>query len=87
VSRLSRLERGQIPFEDLVREAKINYENLKAVSYSKRITSDFSKIDTLNIFSFNWVDSLTTKEQKEKDLRKLGVWFKDKLKLDTLVVE
>ncbi|TXE15875.1 DUF389 domain-containing protein [Psychroserpens burtonensis] len=87
VTRLSRLERGQIPFEDLVREAKINYENLKAVSYSKRITSDFSKIDTLNIFSFKWVDSLTTKEQKGKDLRKLGVWFKDKLKLDTLVVE
>ena len=52
----------QIPFEDLVREAKINYENLKAVSYSKRITSNFSKIDTLDIFSFNWVDSLTTKE-------------------------
>lgn len=87
VSRLSRLERGQIPFEDLVREAKINYENLRAVSYSKRITSDFSKIDTLNMFSFQWVDSLTTPEQKEKDLRKLSVWFKDKLKLDTLVVD
>ncbi|WP_047545212.1 DUF389 domain-containing protein [Psychroserpens sp. Hel_I_66] len=87
VTRLSRLERDQIPFEDLVREAKINYENLKAVSYSKRITSNFSKIDTLDIFSFNWVDSLTTKEQKQKDLRKLRLWFKDKLKLDTLVIE
>ncbi|MFT4612067.1 MAG: putative hydrophobic protein (TIGR00271 family) [Glaciecola sp.] len=87
VSRLSRLERGQIPFEDLVREAKINYENLRAISYSKRITSDFSKMDTLSIFSFKWVDSLTTQEQKEKDLRKLNLWFKDKLKLDTLVVD
>ncbi|MFT5846492.1 MAG: putative hydrophobic protein (TIGR00271 family) [Psychroserpens sp.] len=87
VSRLSKLEHGQIPFEDLVREAKINYENLRAVSYSKRITSNFSKIDTLNIFSFKWVDSLTNQEQKEKDLRKLNLWFKDKLKLDTLLVE
>jgi len=87
VSRLSRLERGQIPFEDLIREAKINYENLKSVSYSKRITSDFSKIDTLNIFSFKWVDSLTSAAQKEKDLRKLNLWFKDKLELDTLLVE
>jgi len=87
VSRLSRLERGQIPFEDLVREAKINYENLRAVSYSKRITSDFTKMDTLSIFSFKWVDSLTTLEQKDKDLRKLNLWFKDKLKLDTLLVQ
>jgi uncharacterized hydrophobic protein (TIGR00271 family) len=87
VSRLSKLEHGQIPFEDLVREAKINYENLRTVSYSKRITSNFSKIDTLNIFSFKWVDSLTSQEQKEKDLRKLNLWFKDKLKLDTLLVE
>ncbi|WP_299336042.1 DUF389 domain-containing protein [uncultured Psychroserpens sp.] len=87
VARLLRLERDQIPFEDLVREAKINYENLKSVSYSKRITSDFSKLDTLSIFSFQWVDSLTTQEQKDKDLGKLRTWFKDKLKLDTLVVE
>ena len=85
--RLAPLERGQIPFEALVREAKINYENLKEVSYSKRITSDFSTMDTLNIFAFKWVDSLTTSKQKERDLRKLEMWFKDKLKLDTLVVE
>jgi uncharacterized hydrophobic protein (TIGR00271 family) len=87
ISRLIKLERNQIPFKDLVREAKINYENLKSVSYSNRITSDFSKLDTIAIFSFKWVDSLTTKEQKQKDLKKLETWFKDKLKLDTLVVE
>ncbi|WP_353778927.1 DUF389 domain-containing protein [Winogradskyella sp. 3972H.M.0a.05] len=87
VRTLSRLEKDQIPFEDLVTEAKINYENLKAVSYSKRITSNFSKIDTLSIFTFQWVDSLTTQEQKTKDLGKLKDWFKEKLKLDTLVVE
>lgn len=84
---LSRLERDQIPFKDLVDEAKINYENLQSVSYSKRITSNFEKIDTLNIFSFQWVDSLTTQEKKVKDLGKLKTWFKSKLKLDTLVVE
>lgn len=86
VSKLLVLERDQIPFESLVSEAKINYENLKSVSYSKQITSDFSKIDTLSIFTFKWVDSLTTAEQKTKDLAKLKTWFKSKLKLDTLVV-
>ena len=86
VSRLLVLERDQIPFESLVSEAKINYENLRSVSYSKQITSDFSKIDTLTIFTFRWVDSLTTQDQKTKDLAKLKTWFKSKLKLDTLVV-
>ena len=86
VAKLLVLERDQIPFEALVSEAKINYENLKSVSYSKQITSDFSKIDTLSIFTFKWVDSLTTQEQKTKDLAKLKTWFKAKLKLDTLEV-
>lgn len=86
VAKLRVLERDQIPFESLVSEAKINYENLKSVSYSKQITSDFSKIDTLSIFTFKWVDSLTNDNQKAKDLAKLKTWFKTKLKLDTLVV-
>ena len=83
---MSRLERDQIPFEDIIREAKINYENLEAVSYSKRITSNFQKIDTLAIFNFKWNDSLTTPEKEAKDLLKLKEWFKTKLDLDTLVV-
>ncbi|MDT0558436.1 DUF389 domain-containing protein [Ichthyenterobacterium sp. W332] len=87
VKALSRLERDQIPFQDLVSEAKINYENIESISYSKQITSNFSKIDTLAIFSFKWVDSLTTEDKKKDDLRKLRAWFKGKLKLDTLVVE
>lgn len=87
VRTLSRLERYQIPFEDMIREAKINYENIESISYSRRITSNFSKIDTLAIFSFKWIDSLTTEERKIEDLRKLKNWFKDKLKVDTLVVE
>ncbi len=87
VSRLLKLERNQIPFEDMVREAKINYENLKSVSYSQRISSNFSTLDTITIFSFKWIDSLTTSGQKVKDESKLKLWFKEKLKLDTLVVE
>ncbi len=87
VVRLSRLERDQIPFEDVVNEAKINYEKLKSIAYSKRITSDFSKIDTLAIFSFKWIDSLTTEESRKTDTDKLQKWLKVKLKLDTLLVE
>jgi len=87
VMRLSRLERDQIPFEEVVDEAKINYEKLKSISYSKRITSNFSKIDTLAIFSFKWIDSLATEESIKTDTAKLQKWLKVKLKLDTLAIE
>ena len=87
VRQLSRLERDQIPFVEVVNEAKINYEKLASISYSKRIKSNFSKIDTLAIFSFKWIDSLTTEESIKTDTNKLRKWLKVKLKLDTLLVE
>ncbi|MFC4721400.1 DUF389 domain-containing protein [Geojedonia litorea] len=87
VKRLSRLERGLIPFEDVVTEAKINYENLKSISYANQITSNFSTIDTLAIFTIQWIDSISTNESKVKDTDKLEKWLKAKLKLDTLVVK
>lgn len=86
VRSLSRLERGQIPFQEVVQEAKINYEKLEAISYAKRVTTNFSKIDTLSIFSFKWIDSLATTESIAKDTEKLRQWLKLKLKLDTLQV-
>ncbi|WP_439152877.1 DUF389 domain-containing protein [Winogradskyella sp.] len=84
---LSRLEKDQIPFEEVIQEAKINYENLEAISYAKEIRSNFSKIDTLSVFSFKWNDSLATPESIVKDSKKIGEWLKVKLKKDTLVVK
>ncbi|WP_411896048.1 DUF389 domain-containing protein [Winogradskyella sp. A2] len=84
---LSRLEKDQIPFEEVVREAKINYEKLEAISYAKEIKTNFSKIDTLSVFSIKWIDSLSTPESIDKDSKKLGEWLKVKLKKDTLVIK
>jgi hypothetical protein len=84
---LSRLEKDQIPFEEVIQEAKINYENLEAITYAKEIRSNFSKIDTLVVFSFKWNDSLSLPETIVKDSKKLGEWLKVKLKKDNLVVK
>ena len=84
---LSQLEKYQIPFETIVEEAKINYENLAALSYANEISFDFSNIDTLTVFRFKWIDSLSTPESIERDSRKLEKWLRLKLKLDTLVVQ
>jgi hypothetical protein len=68
-------------------EVKINYEKLEAITYAKEIKSNFSKIDTLSVFSFKWIDSLSTPESIQKDSKKLGEWLKVKLDKDTIVIK
>ena len=86
VKNLVLLERDQIPFKELIKELKINYENLQAVSYSNEINSNMETIDTLKIFSIKWIDSLSTEESKLKDSRKIKLFLKQRLDLDTLEV-
>jgi uncharacterized hydrophobic protein (TIGR00271 family) len=86
VSELSKLEKDIIPFDDICAEAKINYDNIKTLSYAKTFVSNFSRIDTLVVFNVTWDESISN-QVKEKDRVKLFNWLKYKLKLDTLVVE
>ena len=86
VSKLSKLERNYIAFPELTREVKINYENIEQFSFSNVIETNFSKIDTLSVFSVKWIDSLTNTASREKEREKLERWLREKLDLDTLVV-
>ncbi|MCB0456696.1 MAG: DUF389 domain-containing protein [Flavobacteriaceae bacterium] len=86
VAKLSKLEKEQIPFQNICDEAKINYENLKSLSYSSTLYSNFEKIDTLRTFQTQWKESANQSTiQNEKG--KLYQWLKYKLNLDTLVVK
>jgi hypothetical protein len=86
VSQLSKLEKNYIAFDELVKEVKINYETIEQFSYANVINSNFTKMDTLSVFSVKWVDSLAKEDVREKDKEKLEKWLKLKLDLDTLVV-
>ena len=83
---LSKLEKDQIPFDELVKELKINYENLQSISFSNEIRYDLQKIDTMKVFSVIWKDSSNTLEAKLKDTNTLNRFLKERLDLDTLVV-
>lgn len=86
VLELSKLEKDVIPFKDIVDEAHINYEDLIALSGSRRLNSDFKKIDTIMVFNATWKESLK-KDEVLKERDKLYKWLGYKLKLDTLVLE
>ncbi|MEZ4792638.1 MAG: DUF389 domain-containing protein [Gelidibacter sp.] len=86
VRKLSKYEALQIPFQELSKEVKINYENLESLSYASVISSNFSKIDTVAVFTAKWSNSAKEDEiVKEKD--KLYRWLKQKYSLDTLIVK
>jgi len=87
VLKLTKLERNYIAFEELTNEVKINYENIEQFSYSNEITSNFTKLDTISVFTVKWNDSLATEDVIIKDKDKLERWLKVKLNLDTLVVK
>ena len=87
VKQLSKLEKNYIPFTELTEEVKINYENLDQFSYANVINTNFKKMDTVNVFTVKWNDSLSNEKGREKDSKKLEKWLKLKLKLDTLVVK
>jgi uncharacterized hydrophobic protein (TIGR00271 family) len=86
VTKLSRLEKAIIPFQEICIEAKINYENLETISYSSTLRSNFSKIDTLAVFNVTW-DAVISEENKAKDMKKLYDWLKYKIKTDTLILK
>lgn len=87
VKQLSKLEKNYIPFDELTKEVKINYENLAQFSYSNVINTNFTKTDTVTVFTVKWIDSLANEKARVKDSEKLEKWLKLKLNLDTLVVK
>ncbi|WP_053991695.1 DUF389 domain-containing protein [Mangrovimonas sp. TPBH4] len=86
LKKLNKLEKNLIPFEELTKEVKINYEDVDRISYSNVITSNFKKIDTLSVFTVDWNDKLKEKDIPERQKR-LEEWLKVKYSLDSLVVK
>jgi len=79
-------QKNKVPLLTLSNEAKINYPNIETISYAEIITSDFKKIDTVPLIAVQWSKKIKA-AVKENEKKKLGEWFKFKLKLDTIMVK
>lgn len=87
VHKLSRYEALHIPFEELTKEVKINYENVERLSYASLITSNFKKLDTIVEFTVKWnKDAELNEAEILKEQGKLKRWLKQKYNLDTLSI-
>ena len=86
VSKLARFSKNEIPFQQISKEAQLNYEDIRAFGYAQKIISDFNKVDTIPEFNVVWNDSIT-KEKRNKDEVKLKRWLQFKLSLDTISMQ
>jgi uncharacterized hydrophobic protein (TIGR00271 family) len=84
-SELSKFYNEIVPFKEVSEEAKINYDAIEGMSYYKEITTDFNKIDSIAVFSIKWKDN-TRQKTKEDQEKRLKLWLKKRLELDTLKV-
>ncbi|WP_417874282.1 DUF389 domain-containing protein [Xanthomarina gelatinilytica] len=87
VKALSALEKNTIPFNDVVQEVRINYENISTFSYANLIRTNFKTVDTIPEFLVAWDSEKLKEKDIDKEQDKLERWLKVKLKLDTLVVK
>jgi uncharacterized hydrophobic protein (TIGR00271 family) len=83
---ITKLKIDEIEFATLSKEVQLNYDKLKSFSYSKRVMTNFAKIDTIPVFEVDWDRSVNSRTRKENN-DKIANWLKFKLKLDTLLIE
>ena len=87
VLQLSKLEKNYVALDKILEEVKIHFEALEQFSYANVINSNFSKMDTLSVFTIKWIDSLTDEKVRKKETEKIEKWLRYELDLDTLVVK
>jgi len=73
----------KVPFSQLSKEVKINYDGLKSLKFSNLISTNFESTDTVSVFTTSWYDSIPNKDVQETKLKE---FLKTRLKLDTLRV-
>jgi uncharacterized hydrophobic protein (TIGR00271 family) len=82
---LRSLSTGDIPFEVLVEEIKINYGDLSSISFSNTFISDFEKIDTIPVFTVSWRDGVS-RQVRTTNNEKLKNWLAFKLGKESIEI-
>lgn len=84
-SELRKLKFKEIRFKEISKEVKINYNEIKKISYSNRVSTNFTTMDTLPVINVVWNENISD-ETKKEDMAKLEEWLKYRLKMDTLLI-
>ncbi len=83
VAQLGKIASQKIPFQDISKEAQINYDNLVSLGFAYSITTDFKKTDTIPVFEVKWKRD-AKRFQTEAASKKIHTWLKIRLKDSTV---
>lgn len=84
--KIERLTTGEIPFDVLSQEVKINYQELDSLWFSNTLTTNFSKMDTVPVFTVKWKNNLPVQKRRENE-KKLKNWLEFKLNRGNIIVK
>jgi len=74
-------------FSVVSKDAKIEFQDLKSFGFSKMLVSDdFRTIDTINVASIKWKETLSDSVIQVRD-NQLLEWLKKQVKLDSIVLK
>ena len=82
---LRKYQDNEIPFDEISKEIKINYENLENISFAREFVTNFEKIDTVSVISLKWKEGTRSKTKVEEQ-EKLEKWMTIRLNLKNLQV-
>lgn len=82
---LRRYYANDVRFDRIIKEIKINYEDIEEIGFAREFISNFEKMDTLNIISVKWGKGVSGKQKSQKE-KTLQEWLQTRLNLKKLEV-
>lgn len=83
---IARMRIKDFSFADISEKVQVLYDDMEGFSYSRQITTNFQKTDTIPVFEVSWENSVSRSKRNET-MENLSKFLKLELKLDTLVVK
>jgi uncharacterized hydrophobic protein (TIGR00271 family) len=82
---LRRYYNQEIPFDQISKEIKINYEHLLSAGFSREYVTDFKKMDTLSVITLKW-DKKIRKREVKKQQERVKRWLEARLGIRNLEI-
>ncbi|WP_035655522.1 DUF389 domain-containing protein [Flavobacterium filum] len=78
-------EKSKIPFDQIAKEIKINYNDVSEVAYSKLLKTNFTEIDTIPLIYLKWKPNVNQNQIFSQE-QKIQKWLRLKLNNDKLII-
>ena len=75
----------EIPFDQISKEIKINYEHLVKAGFSREYVTNFEKMDTMSVITLTWDKKIRKKEIK-KQQEKVKKWLETRLNIKNIQI-